>query len=210
MYARRDRAGESTLVRSYPNTIWRTLVHARSLYRLAAISSLPAAGRNGDLFSPHQADRRPHNIRVCYLVYYLLLNTSHLLRFPFLVSRLRLVDLQLDAHYADNRRTTETESGPNYTRKIVDLPIHNENSWTNRFNRLCLPTNLLSRRTLSSTAIFSRKSEQRTLTHKLFGKIRVKVSTNLWNYCIQRHKIGRRCPAVTWQSSLDSLGPIRQ
>lgn len=150
MYARRDRAGESTLVRSYPNTIWRTLVHARSLYRLAAISSLPAAGRNGDLCSPHQADRRPYDI------YYLLLNTSHLLRFPFLVSRLRLVDLQLDAHYADNRRTTETESGPNYTREIVDLPIHNENSWTNRFNRLCVPTNL-SRRTLSSTAIFSRK-----------------------------------------------------
>lgn len=84
---------------------------------------------------------------------YLLLNTSHLLRFPFLVRHAYAsLTYSRQPTYYWNREWTELH------RTIVDLPNHNEYSWKNRLNRLCVQTNLLSRRTLSSTAIVSRKS----------------------------------------------------
>lgn len=187
MYARRDRAGESTLVRSYPNTIWRTLVH---LYHLAAISSLPAAGRNGDLCSLHEADQRGD-----HTAYYLLLNTSHLLRFPFLVGN---AYASLTNSWTHTTPTTDVLLKQRVSRTTLAHLWLAYSQW--KFvNKSFKSVMRADKFVVTSYSVvqcrFLTEELTRTLTHKPFGKIRVKVSTKYkWlkpytSYYAQYHRL---------------------
>lgn len=197
MYARRERAGPGK-VRSYARTP--TPYGGLSYTVVASTSttwqrSLPF--RQPDETATHALSTRRTGD---HTTYYLLLNTSQLLRFPFLVR-----------HAYASMTYSWTHSTP-----TTDVLLKRRVDRTTLAHSLtCLFTMFKSvmradKFVVASYAVVHRhfltEELTRTLTQKPFGKIRVKVSTKPVKLLHTKTQ-GRQeiCRAVAWQSNLDSL-----